>query len=367
MKKKVLILTNYIYGTLRFHSELISSLLEEHEVYISAPKHEYNAVAENMGCNVIPTEINRRGKNPVQEIKLIKKYIDIIKEVEPDIVLTYSIKSNTYGSIACRLTSTPYINNINGLGSSFLDKGLIKKIVILLYKIALKKSSCVFFQNTYGLELFNSLKILKTKCRMVPGSGVNLQKFPYTDYPDEKSGIKFNFIGRVMQDKGIEEYLKAAEYIKNKYSNTEFRIIGFIEESEIKYKEIIKGYEKKGIVKYLGHRTDIEKIIKESHCLIHPSYSEGMANVILETAAIGRAIIASNIPGCREAVDENKTGYLFESKNVSKLTEKIEMFLSLSATERKQLGVNGHGKMSNEFDRNIVVDAYLEEIKRVIY
>lgn len=366
MKKRVLILTNYIYGTLRFHRELITSLLEEHEVYISAPDHEYNAVAEKMGCYVIPTEINRRGTNPIQEIRLLKSYINIIKEVKPDIVLTYSVKSNTYGSIASRLLSTPYINNINGLGSSFLDKGLIKKIVIFLYKVALKQSNCVFFQNSYGLELFDSLKILRSKYRMVPGSGVNLQNFPYSEYKDEKDGIIFNFIGRVMRDKGIEEYLKAAEYIKNKYPETEFRIIGLIEESEIRYKGLIEEYENKGVVKYLGHRSDVEMLIKESHCLIHPSYSEGMANVILETASTGRAIIASDIPGCQEAIEDSVTGYLFKPKSVLELTEKIEKFLNLSTFERKQLGSYGQKKMCKDFDRNIVVNAYLEEIKRVI-
>lgn len=234
-----------------------------------------------------------------------------------------------------------------------------------MYKVALKKSHCVFFQNKDNIELALNNKIIKGKHRLIPGSGVNLTHFQKCEYPSEGNGLVFNYIGRIMADKGINEYIEAASAIKQKHPNTTFNIIGFVEPTEMQYKAILEGYEKQGIIKYLGNQMDIRPYIKASHCIIHPSkYGEGMSNVLLESAAIGRPLIASNIPGCKEIINEGVNGYLFAEGSTKEIINKIERFIALSFEEKKQMGTEGRKKVECEFDRNIVVQAYMEEIER---
>lgn len=358
---KVLILANFGMGLYKFRKELIERLLSEgFEVYVSLPRDEYTPKLENLGCKFIDTSVNRRGTNPVEDIKLLLKYFRILKKVKPDVVLTYTIKPNIYGGFICRLMNVPYIVNITGLGTAVENGGKLQKLTLFMYKVALKKARCVFFQNKENRDFLISNKIVKGYHRLIPGSGVNLSYFTLLDYPPESYSINFVFISRVMREKGIEQFLEAASYIKSKYSNTEFHIVGFCEEE---YESKLKSLEEKGIIKYHGKLDDVREIHKISHCTIHPSYyPEGMSNVLLESAACGRPIITTDKSGCREIVDENVNGFIVKQKNSKDLIEKIERFLSLSFEEKRKMGLNGRKKVEAEFDRQLVVKAYLEEI-----
>ena len=348
---RILILANNDLGLYKFRKELIQELINQYEVYISLPDGKFVSNLTNLGCKFINTPINRRGTNPITDLKLFLKYVKILKTINPDVVLTYTIKPNIYGGIACRILNLPYIANITGLGTSLENKGLLQKIIVHLYKIALKKAKCVFFQNNENKQFFIDNNISVGKGRLIPGSGVNLKHFHVLDYPASDT-IEFVFISRIMKEKGIEQYLEAAEYIKNKYPNTRFHICGFCEED---YQEKLEEMQSKGIIVYHGVLDDVREILKITHCTVHPTYyPEGMSNVLLESAACGRPIITTNRAGCREIVEDGVNGYIVAERNHEDLIEKIEKFLKLSYKEKMEMGLMSRKKVENGFDRRIV-------------
>lgn len=361
---KILILANSDEGLYNFRKELLEVLLEQgYEVYISLPSGDKIKQLQQIGCIYIETSVNRRSTNPIIDFNLILNYIKIINNVKPDVVLTYTIKPNIYGSIACRILKVPYINNVTGLGSGFINKLLLTKLLIIMYKISIKKSNIVFFQNSSDMNYMLNHRMVTGKYMLIPGSGVNLDKFEYTPYPPGDKVI-FNFIGRVMKDKGIDEFLIAAKTIKQRYSNTHFNIIGFIEPTQAHYNQIIAEYETNGYVKYYGFQKDVRQLIIDSHCTIQPSHGgEGMSNVLLESAAVGRALIASDIPGCREVIDNN--GYVFLAGDVYDLIDKIERFIQLPYEQKIQMGKMSRQKVEREFNRQIVINTYMQEINNI--
>lgn len=360
-KKKILILSNHFITLYNFRKELIKKLNDEgHEVYISVPQSNDNKFFKYMGCKIIETPVDRRGINPAKDFGLILKYIKIMKEVKPDVIFSYTIKPNIYGSIASNITKNMQINNITGTGATFLKRSFVSEVAKLLYKLSVKKSYKVFFQNSGDKDLFVKNCMVKDNYGMLPGSGVNLDQFQVSDFPLVKE-INFIFIGRVMELKGIDQYLETAKVIKEEYSNTNFFIAGFIEEE--KYKLIIDDYNSKGIVNYIGFQKDIKSWIEKCHCTILPSHGgEGVPNVLLESAAMGRVCIASSISGSKDVIDDGVTGYLFETGSAQDLTDKVKKFLNLSFDDKVRMGLAGRAKVEREFDRNIIINAYMVEV-----
>ncbi|MGM0897043.1 MAG: glycosyltransferase family 4 protein [Bacillota bacterium] len=365
-KKKIMLLANNDIWLYKLRKEVILRLLDEHySVIISCPYGEYIEEMVGWGCIFVETKVDRRGTNPITDSKLFVSYVRILKNAKPDVVLTYTIKPNLYGGLACRILNIPCLNNITGLGSGFSKSPILKFLLSTLYKASLKKSACVFFQNTQDMQTLIEKKIVKGPTKLIPGSGVNLEEYKFSEFPkDEKSS--FIYIGRIMQDKGMDQFLEAAKAIKEKHPKTTFRIVGFIEETQPHYKNLIKEYEEKGYISFLGYQPDVKPFIEKSHCLIQPSHGgEGMSNVLLETAATGRALIASNIPGCRETIDEGVNGYTFEKKSTSSLVDMLENYINQTYEEKLKMGKNSRAKIEREFDRKIVVKAYMERIEEV--
>lgn len=361
---KILIMINYDVGLYRFRKELLEELSKRYEVYISLPFGSFIPKLEKLGCTCIETPIDRRGTNPATDLGLFIKYYKIINKLKPMVVLTYTIKPNIYGGLACRLLRVPQIASITGLGSAIEKRGLFQKLTLWLYKTSLKDSKCVFFQNKENQRFFIENNIIGGNYKLVPGSGVNLDEYSLQEYPPDDGTIRFLFIARIMKEKGIEEYISAAKTIKKNYANTEFHIIGFIEEK--KYKDIIKYAQKEGIVIYHGIRNDIHTFLKNIHATILPSYHEGMSNVLLESASTGRPVIASRISGCIETFDEGISGFGFNVKDTVSLITAIEKFIKLPYEKKKEMGLAGRRKMEQEFDRRIVIDAYMREIFRLL-
>lgn len=361
---KILVLANFGMGLYNFRKELIEELIKQnHEVFISLPNDEYVPKLEKLGCKFIDTPISRRGTNPITDFKLLLNYKKIIKNVQPDIVLTYTIKPNIYGGLACRLSNVPIIANVTGLGTAVENGGFLQKITLTLYKGSLKNANAVFFQNKENKELFIKKKIVKTNYKVIPGSGVNLTDYSLLEYPPEDN-INFLFISRIMKEKGIDQYLDAATYIKGKYQNTVFHIVGFCEEA---YEEKLEDMKKKEIIKYHGQQIDVREFYKITHCTIHPTYyPEGMSNVLLESAASGRPIITTNRSGCKEIVNNDVNGYIIEQKSSQDLIEKIERFIKLDYKSKKEMGLAGRKKVKMEFDREIVINTYINEIKKIL-
>ncbi|MFT4412591.1 glycosyltransferase family 4 protein [Fredinandcohnia humi] len=361
---KVLVLANFGMGLYNFRRELIDELIsQKNEVYISLPKDEFVPKLKSLGCKFIETKLDRRSTNPIKDVKLLLHYIRIIKQINPDVVLTYTIKPNVYGGIACRITKTPYITNITGLGTSIENKGILQKITLMLYKVGLKNASCLFFQNKTNLKFFVDHHIANGRARLVPGSGVNLEHHRFEAYPEEREKYKFLFIGRMMKSKGIDELLQAATVVKEIYPNTQFDLIGGCEED---YHKQLSELSQLGVITYHGQQNDVRSFIQKAHATILPSYHEGTANVLLESASAGRVVLASRIPGCQETFDEAVSGFGFKVKNVDSLVEAIIKFINLPYEQKKVMGTAGRKKMEKEYNRKIVINAYLDEINRVV-
>ena len=369
MKKKILILTNSDSGLYDFRKEVLERLVQEgYEVIVSVPEGNYRQRIEDLGCILIPTSVNRRGMNPIKDGKLFLTYRKLIRRCRPDVVLTYTIKPNTYGCIACRVSGVPYIANITGLGTAFENPGLVQKIITILYKIALKKASCVFFQNEYNRQFVEEKGCIHGKTRLLPGSGVNLVEHPYAAYPEEKEEIRILDVMRIMHAKGARELLKAAPKIKAEYPQVIFEIAGAYEaETRAEYEPIIKDLQEKGILRYYGYREDMPQVMANSHIIVNPSYSEGMSNVLLEAAATGRPVVASDIQGCRETFVEGVTGFGCKSQDVDSLVESLRKVLNLTSEQRTAFGQAGRSHVASRFNRDIVVNTYLEEIKECVH
>lgn len=358
-KKKILFLSNHFITLYSFRKELIQRLCEEgHEVYLSLSEDENNYFT-NLGCHIIKTEIDRRGVNPKNDIKLIAFYKKMIPQVNPDIIFSYTIKPNIYGTLVSN-KKYKQVCNITGTGGTFLEDNMVAKICKFLYRISIRKCYKVFFQNTGDRDYFIANNLVFNNYEMLPGSGCNLEEHAYQPMPEDNV-TRFIFIGRVMKLKGIDEYLEAAKRIKGKYSNTEFLIAGWNEEEE--YKKIVVDYQERGFVNYIGFRDDIGDWIAKCHCTVLPSHGgEGVPNVLLESAATGRACIGSMINGTMDVIEDGVTGYLFETGKADSLAEQIEKFLNLSAEEKDAMGKAGREKVEREFDRQIVIKKYCDEV-----
>lgn len=361
--KRILILANNDVGLYNFRKGLLEKLVKNFEVFISLPYGECIPLLEQIGCTFINTPVDRRGTNPASDLKLILFYRKTIRDIRPDVVLTYTIKPNIYGGIACRATRTPYIVNITGLGASVNNAGALQRLVLSLYKTGLKKAYCVFFQNKQNHEFFTQKQIIRSNAKIIPGSGVNLTEHSFEEYPKEDGNTRFLFIGRIMEDKGVGELLKAACKVSQQYPKTTFEFIGWKENGDFDAR--LAELEQGGTVKYSGFQRDVHSFIKKSHATISPSYSEGMSNALLESASAGRPVLASRIPGCMETFEEGISGFGFEAKNADDLADKLIRFIRLPYDKKRTMGIAGREKMERNFNRDIVVDAYMEKINEI--
>lgn len=359
--KRVLFLVNHDVVIYNFRKELVEKLINGgNEVVISSPYGERIDFLKEMGCRYVPTDIDRHGKNPIDEIKLLLYYIELIRTVKPSMIFSYTIKPNLYGALAATFCKIPIVVNITGLGSAVEKPGILQKLVIAAYKIAFRKVQTIFVQNKENRKFFIDNRIASDKLKLLPGSGVNLEQFHVLTYPEDET-IEFVFISRIMKEKGIDQYLEMAKYIKEKYPQTRFHICGFCEEE---YESILKEYEENRIIIYHGLIMDVREVLSYTHCTIHPSYyPEGISNVLLESAASGRPLISTNRSGCREVIDDGVNGYIIPQKDTKALIGAVEKFMKLENEERRQMGLAGRKKIEREFDREIVVKEYMKEIE----
>lgn len=372
-KPLVALITNHDDDVYCFRKELIEGIIDAgYDMLISCPYGEKLELMKDIPFIHDDVYIDRRGTNPISDFKLYRHYKKMMKKYKPDVVLTYTAKPNTYASIAAAQFKIPYINNVTGLGSVLSMGVIMQKFVLTLFKFAFKNSSCIFFQNDTNMKLAIKQGLVQGPYELIPGSGVNTERFPLQDYPDGGNGIDgepvvFNYIGRVLHDKGVDDFIEISKIIKKDYPKTEFNIIGFIEPTENHYAAELEKLQNQGIINYRGQQKDVKPFIARSHAIIHPStYGEGMSNVLLENASSGRVLITTDNPGCKETVDNNVTGFVYCGGKIEELEEKIITFLKLENISRKNMGALGREKVKKEFSRYIVVDAYLNSIKRIL-
>ena len=360
--KRILVLANNDVGLYRFRKDLLAALLGAgHEVYISLPDGGFISELVQLGCRFLDTPIDRRGMNPLHDSKLFHQYRAILKEVKPDLVLTYTIKPNIYGGLACRMAHIPYAVNITGLGSAIENGGWLRRFVLALYRPALKGARVVFFENAGNRDTLVSAGVVpEGRGVVLNGAGVNLEDYPYQPYPQE-GPVRFLFVGRVMREKGVDELFAAAKRMKQEYGDgVEFHIVGSFEEG---YKPLMDELEKAGVVQYHGYQSDMKRFYAMASCVVLPSYHEGMSNVLLEAAASGRPLITSDIPGCREAVENGVSGYLCPAKDADALYEAMRRFAELPESWRGELGRRGRERMEQRFSKTAVVAETIKHLE----
>jgi galacturonosyltransferase len=361
--KKILILTNNSMGLYRFRKELIEALITNgNKVIVSSPVDEFTDRLISLGITYIGTKVDRRGTNPLQDYSLYRNYCTILRKIKPDIILTYTIKPNIYGNLAaCRL-NIPVISTVTGLGDSFLFGGVVSRLTDILYRWAFRKTFCVLFENGEDVEILRRKGIIKNqKAVCVPGAGVNLKEYDVLDYLEDLT-VSFLYIGRVMRSKGVIELIAAARKLKSEPLDFTLMIIGF---SEGDIEQELGQAEQEGIITIAGFQENVVPFIKDAHCIVLPSYKEGMSNVLLEAAACGRPLITTDVSGCREAVDDGVNGFICKPKSADSLYNCMKRFLGLSQEQRIEMGLASRKKVKKEFNRDIVVNLMITEIERL--
>lgn len=357
---RILILANNDVGLYQFRKELITELLKSHQVTISLPDGDLVRPLEALGCRFIDTPVDRRGINPITDLKLIIRYIQILRTIKPELVITYTIKPNIYGGFVCRLLNTSYAVNVTGLGTTFQKKGLLRSTIVSMYRVALKKANVVFFENKGNQQILTEEKIVReNQCCLLNGAGVNLEHYMYAEYPTD-SIVRFLFMGRIMKEKGVNELFSAMKRLRQEGLDCVLDVLGHYEED---YADQIRQYEAEGWLFYHGYQKDVRPFIEKCHCFVLPSWHEGMANTNLECAAMGRPIITSRIHGCMEAVIEGESGLLCDPQNYDGLYETMKQFLSFERNKKRSMGITGRRHMEAAFDKDKVVKETLEALR----
>ena len=359
--ERILILANHSGGLYDFRKDLIAELKKHANVTVAVPHNDRWEELHKLADRVIELPVDRRGRNPLHDSNLFQQYRAMLKEVKPDLVLTYTIKPNIYGGLACRMAHIPYAVNITGLGSAIENGGWLKRFVLMLYKLALKGAKVVFFENTGNRDTLVAAGVVPNGRDVVlNGAGVNLEDYPCQTYPQE-GPVRFLFVGRVMHEKGVDELFAAAKRMKQKYGDgVEFHIVGSFEEA---YKPVMDELEQAGVVKFHGYQSNIKSFYAMASCIVLPSYHEGMSNVLLEAAASGRPLITSDISGCREAVEDGNSGYLRPAKDANALYGAMQRVMKLSVEQRSEMGCRGRERMEQRFSKTAVVTETIKHLE----
>jgi len=370
-RKTVAIGSNTAHYVWQARTNLIARIQQHgYDVVVMAPTDTYAQKLEDLGARHIdiPMKMN---KNPVSDYFLYRRFLSAFRKVKPDIYLGYTIKPNVYGSMAAHKMGVPTVNNIAGLGTVFLSDNLVARVAKALYKIALKRAAMVFFQNPDDRALFTSSGVLSHgRHDLLPGSGVDLSKFAFTPLPvpPEKETLRFLLIGRMLWDKGVGEFVEAARKIRQTHPNIEFCLLGGMDNDNPTAisPDQMDAWVAEGHVTYLGYSDDVPGEIRKADCIVLPSaYPEGTPRTLLEAAAMGRPIITTDAPGCRNTVDDGVNGYLCALRDAPDLQDKLERIVSLSPQERSDMGQAGRAKMEREFDEEIVLGKYLDIIQQL--
>jgi len=365
---RIAIVLNTSWNIYNFRLGLVKALLGNgNEVYAVAPEDEFSVRLVEEGCKFEKVTMDSRGANPVKDFKLIRELYGIYKRIKPDVILHFTIKPNIYGTIAARMLGVPSINNVCGLGTVFLKKNMVSVVAILMYKIAFSFANKIFFQNSEDQELFFKKKLVKrNQADLIPGSGINLEQFMPQEYGKNRK-FTFLLISRMIYDKGILEYVEAIKRLKNRGVDAKFQILGALDFQHKRgiQKELVDSWLDQNIFDYLGRKEDVRPFIKEADCVVLPSYREGIPRTLLEAASMARPIVATNVAGCRQVVENNQNGYLCDIADSEDLADKMFSMYNLPSEERGSMGMRGNQKIRKEFDEKIVIEKYLNSIVTV--
>ena len=369
MANKLLLLANDETTIYNFRRELLQGLAANgYDLTVAFPVGSHTDEIEACGCRVVDLPLRRHGTNPFQDFQYYRNCRRLIREVRPAAVLTYTVKPNIYGGFAARREHVPCLNNITGLGTVLQRKSLLASISLFLQKRSYRSAACVFFQNhaNYRTMLENGVVAPTTPVQILPGSGVNLALHAFTPYRPDDGTTRFLIVSRIRQDKGFDEFFAAAEMVRRQFPSAEFHVVGWYEEDS--YRSRLEELSAHGTIIYHGRKLqeEVHQLMAQSDCVVLPSWHEGMANVLLEAASTGRIVVASDIPGCREAFEEGQTGFGCQVKNAASLASALEKVIRTPYAERRRMGERARQKMEREFDRKLVVAKYLQVLNEIL-
>lgn len=366
---RILMTVNAAWNIWNFRKPVVETLLEDgHQITIAAPTDDSVPDLEALGCDFIPLQMDAKGLNPLDGASLISKFRRIMRAADSDLVLSYTIKNNLFGAIAAKSLRIPFIPNVTGLGTAFLSGKVLQTVAEQLYRAAFRSLPVVFFQNADDLALFVERGLVRSdQAKLLPGSGIDLDRFPATPFPVGAESKTFLMISRLLRDKGVVEYVDAARLIRLKHPSAKFQLLGAIgseNRTSISASEV-EAWVAEGVVDYLGTTKDVRPFIEGASCIVLPSYREGAPRTLIEAAAMARPVITTDVPGCRSVLDPKISGYLCEPRSAPSLAKSIEQFLSLSDSAQAEMGLAGRRKMASEFDQAIVVKAYRSAIASI--
>jgi len=358
---KLVIIVNASWNVVNFRKNLVGSLQAAgNEVVVFAPEDKHSSRLDTE-FHRIP--LHAHSMNPVRDLLLFFRLVLLLYRIKPDVVLNFTVKPTIYGTIAAKLLGIPCVNNITGLGTLFLRGAVLRSIGFFLYGLVMSITERVFFQNPDDFQLFERYGLQRRKnVDILPGSGIDLKKFkPIATEQKPLSGNVFLFVGRLLPEKGIKDYLDAARIVKQRFPSTRFQVLG-PENNEGKNSAVriqLDRAMKEGVVDYLGTVEDVRPYIAKANCVVLPSYREGTPRSLLEAAAMGKPVIATDVPGCREVVEDGRNGYLCRFKDPEDLAKRMVGFTRLSASVREKMGRYGREKIERQFDEQIVIRKYL--------
>ncbi len=364
-KYKGLILAEDARSLIWTRKEILVALITNGiQLDAAVPLDEYQQQLENMGCNVIPIQIERRGMNPFTDFKLMMQFRRILKRGGYDFAISYSIKPNIYGGFMLRLAHVPFFINITGMGTAMNNAGLLRKLVCFLYRRVSPYAKGVFFENASNCRCFVDWKLCSMEQTQVfSGAGINLREYPFLQYPSPNGELHLLYIGRLMPEKGLREICAVAKRCVSDFPQIHFDLVGACEDE---YKAEFGQYESLPNMHWHGFQENVRPFIEKANAIVLPSYHEGMANVLLEGGAMGRPLLTSCIPGCQEAVLDGKTGFLFEPRSQEALFEAVQGFAALSDEERTAMGTASSQHIAANFNRDRIVEKVCTLVKETI-
>ncbi len=364
---RILLAINSSWNVVNFRGGLVKSLLSAgYSVVVAAPRDGHSAAVERLGCAFAELPMRPHGRAPLQELRLLMRLLHVIRRERPDCILAYTAKPNVYASLAAALCRVPVINNVPGLGLVFNESGATARILKLLYRIALRRSARVFFQNRDDMALFLAARLVPPDViDLLPGSGIDLKRFAPAARPE--GPLTFLLIARLLWEKGIGEYVEAGRAVRALHPDARIRILGFIDEGSAGVpRATIAAWQREGAIDYLGSAADVRPHIAAADCVVLPSYyREGTPRTLLEAAAMGKPIITTDMPGCRDVVDDGRNGFVVPPRDAAALARSMQAMARLSGGRRAEMGAASRAKAERDYDERIVIDRYLAALAMV--
>lgn len=370
MNRKIVISVNTAWNICNFRAGLVRALVQHgYEVMVMARSDDYAPRLAALGCRFKLLSMDTNGTNPSRDLALLVKYRRVLQSVRPLAYLGYTVKPNVYGSIAANGLAIPVINNIAGLGSSFISGSLLTCLVKRMYRYSLRRSSRVFFQNADDHKLFLDAGLARAQVtEVLPGSGIDLRHFLPAQLPCvEGRGFVFLLVGRMLKDKGVEEYAAAAAMVRRRIPSARFQLLGEVDSANPNAiaRARIREWERSGILEYLPMAEDVRPFLAGADCVVLPSYREGLPHCLLEAAATARPVIATDVPGCRDVVDDGVNGFLCRARSAADLAEKMIQMALMPVQRRAEMGTHGRIKVAAQFDEGIVIGKYLAALEHI--